>query len=130
MSDDITKLDGAASVVAQSPRNGFETAFRPTSLKPFARIVAMDCHNEILGFTSAVNVTSGEKIELSYDVTSVTDKSVSLKNIPTSAAVIMPTGMAAPFFTGTGVKSVTSSLPSPMKMTAAGGFAVCVVIGL
>lgn len=130
MSDDIASLDGASKVVAQSPRTGFETSFRPTSLQPFARIVAMDCHDKIIGFTSAVNVTSGELIELSYNVTKVTDSSVSLKSIPTSAPVTMPTGMQAPFFTGTGVKSITNSLPSPMKMTAAGGFALCLIVGV
>lgn len=104
MSDSMDTLDGADKVVAVSPRNGFETEFKLWELQPWARVACMDVSGNIIGFTGAVNVTSGEKHELDYEVTKVTEKKV-----PWLASLVVPTGMAAPFFTGTGVGKVVHS---------------------
>lgn len=58
MSDIMFDLDGAKSVVAQSPRNGFETRFKLDHYLDYVRIAALDSHGKIIGATPAVDTRS------------------------------------------------------------------------
>jgi hypothetical protein len=88
-------LDGHASVVAQSPRNGFETAFVVVgyTLKKYARVAALDAHGTILGATPAVDTSSGALIELDYAVSSVFAAGAkAVTGVPSSASPAVPAG--------------------------------------
>ncbi|KAI1487430.1 Arylsulfotransferase-domain-containing protein [Biscogniauxia mediterranea] len=80
MSNDIRALNGGDSVVARSPRTGFETAFVVdvpgnninASNNTFARAAALDRDGAILGSTAAVYVPAGGPVlELDYPVDDV-----------------------------------------------------------
>ncbi|CAK7234907.1 hypothetical protein SBRCBS47491_009108 [Sporothrix bragantina] len=88
-------LDGASKVVAQSPRNGFETEFvvRGYKVGRYARIAALDIDGTILGATPAVDTTTGALITLDYSITTVVAAgSTTVKDVPSSAAVSVPPG--------------------------------------
>lgn len=94
MSDNSTDLDGADKVVAQSPRNGFETRFRLDKILDYARVAALDAEGNIIGSTSAVETSGGEVVDLDYNITDVTvagSNSID-KAVPSSASVTVPTG--------------------------------------
>ena len=79
-------LNGTAKVVARFPRTGFETEFYVSNTKigSYGRIAALDIHNQILGSTPAVNVTTGDLFNLDYNITQVTGPSalsVSVKTL-------------------------------------------------
>lgn len=96
--DTLKGLDGAASVVAQSPRNGFETAFTVVgyTLKTYARIAALDVHGALLGATPAVDTTTGALTELDYAVTSVFAAGAkTVTGVPSSVSAVVPAGTHA-----------------------------------
>lgn len=100
MSDDITDLKGADKVVAQSPRNGFETRFELEGLDilGYARVAALDAHGRILGSTPAVNTTSYQLTNLEYGVGAVFKSGANglPSSVPSSAKVSVPTGTVIP----------------------------------
>ncbi|CAK7216168.1 hypothetical protein SEUCBS140593_002781 [Sporothrix eucalyptigena] len=120
-SNSQTDLDGADKVVAQSPRNGFETKFVVTgyTIGRYARIAALDVHGVILGSTPAVDTKTGALVELDYSITSVVAAgSTSLKDdVPSSAAVTVPSGTHA------------TKPPSTVKHLALVGIIVGSVVG-
>ena len=91
-------LNGAEKVVAQSPRNGFETRFKLDHYLDYVRIAALDPQGKIIGATPAVDTRSRETIVLDYNVTEVTRAGATIvSGVPSSASLSMPTGT-----TGTG----------------------------
>jgi hypothetical protein len=93
--EQATAIDGVESVVAQSPRNGFETKFNLHGLdiQRYVRIAALDAEGAILGSTGAVDTTNCAVIPLNYTVTDVfggADRS--LPDIPSSTSVVVPSG--------------------------------------
>lgn len=124
MSDNTTELNGADSVVAQSPRNGFETQFKLDHYLSYVRIAALDSEGNIIGATKAVDTLSRKVIDLDYDVTEVTRGGAkSVSGVPSSTAVSMPT------FTGAAESSseTTQTTKSPIANTLLGGFVVCAI---
>lgn len=97
--DAPTDLDGPAAVVAQSPRNGFETEFavRGYALRQYARVAALDAAGAILGATPAVDTATGELQALDYAVTRVAaaDATALAPSLPSSAAAAVPSGTHA-----------------------------------
>ncbi|KAL1887806.1 hypothetical protein Sste5346_009981 [Sporothrix stenoceras] len=96
--DNLDKLDSADAVVAQSPRNGFETAFSVVgyTLKKYARVAALDVHGVILGSTPAVDTTTGALTDLDYAVTSVFAAGAkSVTGVPLSVSAVVPAGTHA-----------------------------------
>ncbi|CAK7239633.1 MAG: hypothetical protein STHCBS139747_001064 [Sporothrix thermara] len=89
-------LDGASKVVAQSPRNGFETEFAVVgySIGRYARVAALDVNGAILGATPAVDTTTGTLIALDYNVTTVfaAGSTTLHDSVPSSAAATVPSG--------------------------------------
>ncbi|KAI1258751.1 Arylsulfotransferase-domain-containing protein [Xylariaceae sp. FL1019] len=65
-SNHSSRLNGKDSIMATSPRKGFETAFVLDQKVRYTRIAALDRNGTILGFTSAVNTETGELKELKY----------------------------------------------------------------
>jgi hypothetical protein len=94
MADNTTDLNGADKVVAQSPRNGFETQFQldKIAIASYARVAALDVNGTIIGSTPAVDTKTYKLIKLDYDIDEV--KSLESKTIdsaiPSSAKVIVP----------------------------------------
>lgn len=76
-SDSKDDLDGVANVVAQSPRTGFETEFYVPDgkISSYGLIAAVDTHGHVLGFTPAVNTSTGELFHIDYNITRVTTSS-------------------------------------------------------
>ena len=72
-------LNGTAKVVDRFPRTGFETEFYVSDAKigSYGRIAALDVNNQILGSTPAVNVSTGELLNLEYNITQVSASSAS-----------------------------------------------------
>lgn len=62
-----------AHVVAQSPRTGFETEFYVPEgkMSAFGLIAAIDVGGHVIGFTPAVNTTTGELFHIDYNITRV-----------------------------------------------------------
>jgi hypothetical protein len=97
MSDKTDDLDGADKVMAQSPRNGFETQFHLGTLHPFARVAALDTGRNIIGSTPAVDTRSNKIIELEYNITELVSAGhKSITGVPSSTRVDVPTGCSAP----------------------------------
>ncbi|KAI1343487.1 Arylsulfotransferase-domain-containing protein [Xylariaceae sp. FL0016] len=72
LSDNSTdNLDGYSKVVARSPRNGFETFVNVTSPNRYMRAAALDADSKILGSTDAVDMSTGEVIQVNGAVTGV-----------------------------------------------------------
>lgn len=133
MSNNKTDLNGADSVYAQSPRNGFETQFQVDELLDFARVAGLDANGTIVGSTHAVNTSSYERVELDYNVTEVANAGSKINAaIPSSAKVSVPTGSctghACPEDQDDDESSVAGyNLPSKTVMgSIAGGFIVCI----
>ncbi|CAK7215134.1 hypothetical protein SCUCBS95973_002375 [Sporothrix curviconia] len=114
-------LDGASKVVAQSPRNGFETKFAVVgyAVGRYARIAALDIHGAILGATPAVDTTTGALITLDYSVTNVfvSAGSTTLHDVPSSAAVSVPSG------------THPTKPPAALKAALSGGQIAGIVVG-
>lgn len=99
MSDNMIDLNGAEKVVAQSPRNGFETRFKLDHYLDYVRIAALDSQGKIIGATPAVHTRSRETIVLDYEVTEVTRAGAKIvSGVPSSPSLSMPTAR-----TGTGL---------------------------
>lgn len=133
MSDNQTDLNGAESVYAQSPRNGFETQFKVDNLLDYARVAALDVNGTIIGFTHAVDTSSYKQVKLDYDITEVATGGTRINAaIPSSAKVSVPTGSCTghdcPEDGSDDEASVAGyKLPSKTVMgSVAGGFVLCV----
>ncbi|KAH8664773.1 ASST-domain-containing protein [Ilyonectria robusta] len=68
-SDDVSKLTGSGTIVAQSARLGFETPFDIPLKTTFARVAAIDINGKIIGSTPAVEIHTGTLLMLDYDIT-------------------------------------------------------------
>ena len=100
MADDTEDLNGADKVVAQSPRNGFETQFelRDMDILQYARVAALDVNGTIIGSTPAVNTTTFDLIKLEYDIDEVFIAGTKTfpEDVHSSASVTVPTGTRIP----------------------------------
>lgn len=72
-SNSTDDLNGTAKVVDRFPRTGFETEFfvPNETIGSYGRVAALDVNNQILGSTPAVNVSTGELLNLGYNITQV-----------------------------------------------------------
>lgn len=127
MSDSKDDLDGADKVMAQSPRNGFETQFRLETMRPFARVAALDVDGNIIGSTPAVNTRSNKVIELEYNITEVVSVGAkSITGVPSSTRVVMPTGTSTSMVS---ITSGTSHSGPPLAFVLAAIAVITVIVG-
>jgi hypothetical protein len=143
MSDNMIDLNGPERVVAQSPRNGFETRFKLDHYLAYVRIAALDSQGKIIGATAAVDTRSRETIVLDYNVTNVTRAGAkSVSGVPSSVSLSMPTGTtgtsnshelintaAKPFVAGIGSfhESLNTAEQSHFSGAILSGFLICAI---